>query len=106
MKVSHLSEETILIPVQEIVGGIAVDMTASPVEIAFVADAADPVEADWITADWEVNRLSGDFDAKIIVGPSSGTITFIKNQSRRPWVRITTPDERPVLRCPGLIRPF
>lgn len=106
MKVSHLSEETILIPVQEIVGGIAVDMTASPVEIAFVADAADPVEADWLDASWEVNRLSGDFDAMIIVGPSSGTITLAKNHHYRPWVRVTTPDERPVLRCPGMVRVF
>lgn len=104
MKVSHLSEETILIPVQEIVGGIAVDMTASPVQIAFVPDATDPVEADWLPASWEVNLLSGDFDAKIIVGPGSGTITFAKNQHRRPWVRITTPDERPVLKSPGMIR--
>lgn len=106
MKISALSKETVLIPVQDIVGGVAVDVTRNPVQIAFVADAVDPTSSDWITAGWEVNQLSGDFDATIVVGPGAGTITLVKNHSYRPWVRVTTPDERPVLRCPGLVRVF
>lgn len=105
MKISALSKETVLIPVQEIVGGSAVDVTTNPVQIAFMADTVDPTATDWLTAGWEINTLSGDYDATIIVGPG-GTVTLVKNHTYRPWVRVTTPDERPVLRCPGLVRVF
>lgn len=104
MKVSHLSTETILIPVQEIAQGVIIDTTGYPVEIALIADATDPATTDWHTATWETDQLSGENDATIIVGPT--TIPLTKGHSYRPWVRVTAPTEQPVLRCPGLLRIF
>lgn len=103
MKVSHLSTEAVLIPVQEIVNGIAVDVTTYPVEIALIDDNDDPESADWNVGTWETNSLSGEYDASVIVGPA-GTVTLVAGRSYRPWVRVTAPAEQPVLRCPGLIR--
>lgn len=102
MKVQSGSKESILIPVQEILNGAVIDTTTFPVEIAFTADTATPQPGDWLAATWETNQFSGEHDATIIIGPG-GSITLAAGPWR-PWVRVHSPTETPVLKCPGLVR--
>jgi hypothetical protein len=62
-----------------------------PVEIAIVARAAQPVDADWKTAMWDGS------DAKVLIGP--GTPLALTLAVYSVWVHIDAGTEQPVLRA-------
>jgi hypothetical protein len=103
VEISALSQETILVPVQEVVSGTVVDTTTYPVQMALLGDTVQPGDSDWLPAVWETNSLTHLHSAAVTVGPGT-TLTLIANKSYRPWVKVFAPSETPVLKCPGLVR--
>ncbi|MEV0149694.1 MULTISPECIES: hypothetical protein [unclassified Nonomuraea] len=67
---------------------------SEPVEIAFTQPGVEPTEGQWAPASWgAVDR--GGAEARIRVGPG-GAVT-LPDGTYQGWVRVTRPDERPVL---------
>ncbi|MEV4091440.1 hypothetical protein [Streptosporangium saharense] len=68
------------------------------VEIAFTVPGVEPLEGQWNPASWgAVNR--GGAVARIRVGPGA---VVLPDGTYQGWVRVTRPDERPVL-ASGLV---
>ena len=67
-----------------------------PVEMAVVPTGVEPVEIDWLDAEWDAD------DARLLIGPNGGAVT-LANGEYGVWVRITAPPEKPVLFAGHLI---
>ncbi|MEU4511768.1 hypothetical protein AB0G05_19930 [Nonomuraea wenchangensis] len=65
-----------------------------PVEIAFTTPGVEPVDGDWTPASWGQTGQGGA-EARVQVGPD-GAVT-LPDGTYQAWVRVTRPDERPVL---------
>ncbi|WP_433445619.1 hypothetical protein [Nonomuraea sp. CA-141351] len=69
------------------------------VEIAFTQPGVEPTEGQWQPASWGA-VAQGGAEARIRVGPG-GSVTLLDG-TYQGWVRVTRPDERPVLQS-GLV---
>lgn len=65
--------------------------TSMPVEIAIVPYGVEPSDDDWAPAMWQ------DGKARILIGPGS-TFGELDEGAYGVWVRVTTGEERPVIR--------
>lgn len=101
LSISALSKEFVVIPVAVTeADGDPANPTNAVVEIAFVAADTDPIEADWFDAEWET--VGTTYYAKVLVGPTSSTITFTADTTYDVYVRVSDSPERPVLRATPL----
>ncbi|MET7334358.1 hypothetical protein [Nonomuraea sp. NPDC005650] len=64
------------------------------VEIAFTQPGVEPTEGQWNPASWGA-VVQGGAEARVRVGPG-GAVT-LPDGTYQGWVRVTRPDERPVL---------
>lgn len=69
-----------------------------PVEMAVLPYGTNPQSSDWKTAEWDGN------DAKILIGPGSGTIGQLTAGNYIAWVRITTGEEKPVIEATAVVQ--
>ncbi|MEV4806775.1 hypothetical protein AB0K18_42845 [Nonomuraea sp. NPDC049421] len=69
------------------------------VEIAFTTPGVKPTEGQWNPASWGPTGKGGA-EARIRVGPGGGVV--LPDGTYQGWVRVTRPDERPVLQS-GLV---
>ncbi|MFI6317290.1 hypothetical protein ACIBG8_07215 [Nonomuraea sp. NPDC050556] len=67
---------------------------SEPAEIAFTTPGVEPVESDWRAASWAGQNSDGAI-AQVLIGP--GTASALAAGTYQGWVRVTRPDERPVL---------
>lgn len=96
-KISSLSREWLPFFVRGAVG-------LEPVEIAFTAPGAEPVETDWHTAGWKPGSVTEHgATTQILFGPG-GTVSR-PDGTYQAWVRLTAAAEEPVLPA-GLIDVF
>ena len=105
MRPAAASTEYVLVPISEQIGGTVVDLTVFPVAVALVLDGTSPATSDWHTADWEVNAVTGDQQARLLVGPA-GVVTLSAGKAYRPWVKVTASPQVYVSEAPGLVRPY
>lgn len=67
-----------------------------PVQMAVLAYGVRPQEADWQTAEWDVDT-DGSTVAKVKIGPGTGFDFSASPGPKVPWVRVTTSQETPIL---------
>jgi hypothetical protein len=69
--------------------GVAVDLSADTVQVAFVPLSTEPVTADWQAATWLDTGVAG-----ILVGPGVGGLVLADGKYAQ-WVKVTDNPERP-----------
>lgn len=108
-EIPSISRVFVLIPVQIVQAGVAVDPTTKPwsVDIAFVSGddpTVHPVTGDWHPAEWyrepRVNVLATF--ARQLIGPG-GTVA-LGIGTWLPWVRYDTGVELPVFPATGPVK--
>jgi len=73
------------------IGVIGDYTTTMPVDIAIVPIGIEPSDADWKPAAWHNGQ------ARILIGPGS-PVGELDEGMYGVWVRVTTAEERPVIR--------
>jgi hypothetical protein len=71
-----------------------VDLTGAPVQIAVVAHADNPAEAEWKTAEW------ADGAARLLIGPDGGALTLTRG-TYRVWIAVDPPGAENITRRAG-----
>ncbi|MCC6629955.1 MAG: hypothetical protein IT340_21470 [Chloroflexi bacterium] len=99
MRISALSLEYVRVKVAATEDGAAVDLSASTVVMAFVAEGAAPVSGDWKSGSWETDPTTtpDTYYARCLVGPG-GAVTLTAGVYD-VWVEVTDSPETPVLRA-------
>lgn len=93
MLIPASSTEYLHIPVTAPAG---VDLAGAPVQIAVVAHADNPADAEWKTADW------ADGNARLLIGPDGGTLTLTRG-TYRVWIAIDPPGAENITRQAGVL---
>ncbi|MCD6056586.1 MAG: hypothetical protein K0Q89_116 [Thermomicrobiales bacterium] len=95
--------------------GVTGDVPSVGAEVAFVAPAARPLEADWddailVTSSghalWDdalASGVSGDYYLARLVGPFSSNDVVLTAGDYQCWVRLTDTVERPIRVAPAAV---
>lgn len=97
---SKLSTQYVLIPVQAIVAGEAINPTAFPVQFAFTPIGTNP--SAWTAGSWQDGTTNGLYMAQCLVGPENGGLVLTP-ALYEIWLQVTGNPEVPVLQ-PGLLQ--
>ncbi|GGV37060.1 hypothetical protein GCM10010293_40720 [Streptomyces griseoflavus] len=92
MLIPATSTEYLHIPVTAPAG---IDLTSTPVRIAVVAHGDNPAAGEWQTAEW------ADSQARILIGPDSGTL--LTRGTYRVWIAIDPPGPENIVRLSGTL---
>lgn len=99
---SRLSTQYVLVPVQAIVAGEAIDPTAFPVQFAFTPIGGEPADLDWHDGSWQDGTTNGLYLAQVLIGPENGGLALAP-ALYQIWIQVTGNPEVPVLQ-PGLLQ--
>lgn len=91
MLIPSSSTEYLHVPVTAPAG---VDLTSAPVQIAVVAHADNPTEAEWHEAEW------ADGTARILIGPDGGALALARG-TYRVWIGVDPPGAENITRQAG-----
>jgi hypothetical protein len=94
---STLTKEYVPALVTSEAGGVPVDPTADPVQMAFVAPGTNPAPGDWQAAIWDSGSVNGAHTALCLIGPG-GTIQLAAGVYA-VWVKITDSPEVPAIKA-------
>lgn len=94
MLIPASSTEYLHIPVTAPAG---VDLTAAPVNIAVVAHADNPSDAEWKPAEWAGG------EARLLIGPDGGALALTRG-TYRVWIAIDPPGAENITRQAGVLR--
>lgn len=101
VRISTLSTEYVLVPVQGRAAGANVDLSSLTVRMAFMDRGQRPSSGDWKAASWETGDFSGWYNARCLVGPT-GVITLTPG-SYDVWIEITDAPEKPIRKVGVLV---
>lgn len=106
LAVSKASTEYIRVPMSSERAGAPYDPTGDTVQMAFLAGAGPPADADWKTASWDTDATTypATYWAQCLIGPAGGTVTLTAGVWS-VWVKVTDSPEVPVRRA-GQITAF
>lgn len=93
MVIPASSTEYLKIPVTAAPG---VDLAGTPIRIAVVAHANNPINAEWQTAEWV------DSEARILIGPDSGALT-LTHGNYRVWISVDPAGAENIVRQAGVL---
>lgn len=95
--------------------GVTGDVPSVSAEVAFIAPAARPIEADWedaeivddsghaLWADALASGVSGDYYLARLVGPFNANDVVLTAGDYQCWVRLTDVTERPIRVAPAAV---
>lgn len=95
MQLPATSLEYVRVPVASSSGGVPVNPTADPVQMAFPLHGVAPVASDWQTASWETDATvtPNVYYARLLVGPGQLVLPVGAYDC---WVAVTDNPEIPV----------
>ncbi|MGW9401468.1 hypothetical protein [Streptomyces sp. NPDC055642] len=73
-----------------------IDLNTAPVQIAVVAHGDNPGSDEWQTAEW------ADSQARLLIGPDSGTLTLTRG-TYRVWINVDPPGAENIVRLTGTL---
>lgn len=96
LTIEALSVEYVKVPVRAIVNGAPFNPTVDVVLLAIVTHDVEPAPADFHVGSWETNSVTGQYLARILVGPGQGPLALADGYYD-VYVQVNSNPETPVL---------